>query len=353
MITDIHLQHFRSYTDASFDFKPGVNIIVGPNTSGKTNLLEAVLIIASGSSYRGDGQELIEFGYNFTRIEAHTPNGSRVVKIELESNRAQKLFEINSQKFKRLGMTRTVPAVVFQPDHLRQLIGSPESRRNFVDDLLAQTITGFSKLRSDYRRALAQRNTLLRNSSKTPTPLLFVWDVRLSSLGGQIAQLRLKLLDSINAQLGKIYQSISSTKDSTELSYKTSCDSGQYETTLLRKLKENVDTDLQRGFTAHGPHRDDILIMLDGHPISEIASRGEVRSLLLSLKVIEARLIEDSRGVPPLLLLDDVFSELDGARRRSLTKYLQNYQTFITTTDADIVLHHFTEECNVIATQPD
>jgi DNA replication and repair protein RecF len=117
---------------------------------------------------------------------------------------------------------------------------------------------------------------------------------------------------------------------------------------LLHNLEIGLERDMLRGFTSVGPHREDMLITFNGHPASETASRGEARTLVLALKVIELQLLEQARGLTPLLLLDDVFSELDGARRRALTEYLSNYQTFITTTDADVVIQHFTESCQII-----
>jgi DNA replication and repair protein RecF len=117
----------------------------------------------------------------------------------------------------------------------------------------------------------------------------------------------------------------------------------------LHKLEESVDLDVLRGFTPYGPHRDDLQVLIDGHPVSEAASRGETRTLVLALKVLELQLVEEARGVKPLLLLDDVFSELDASRRKALTRFVAGYQTFITTTDADIVARHFTKELTKIS----
>jgi DNA replication and repair protein RecF len=132
------------------------------------------------------------------------------------------------------------------------------------------------------------------------------------------------------------------------LQYQSSCNQEQYSSDLLHKLEQSTQRDLERGFTTHGPHRDDFGILLKDKPVQEAASRGETRTLLLALKVLELRLLETKRQQKPILLLDDVFSELDGARRRALTEVLHDHQTFITTTDADVVLKHFTDKSNVI-----
>jgi DNA replication and repair protein RecF len=122
----------------------------------------------------------------------------------------------------------------------------------------------------------------------------------------------------------------------------------QYSSELLHKLEASLHKDLERGFTSYGPHRDDLLVSIEDHPINESASRGEVRTILLGLKIIELQIVEEVSGQKPLLLLDDVFSELDGSRRRMLTTSMTGYQTFITTTDADVVVRHFMDNCRIL-----
>ncbi len=348
MITDIRLQQFRSYTDESFELSPGVNIIVGANASGKTNLLEAILVSCLGSSYRAKDSELIGFEKPWARIDVHTVEGSRVVKLEPQpSGLVRKSYEIQDQKFVRLSLQKTIPVVLFEPNHLLLMTGGPELRREYIDNLLEQTVPGFSNVRKQYRRALSQRNALLKQGPSIKMQL-FAWNIRLSELGGQVVKHRLQLIEQLNKDIEGLYQSLSHTKTTVSLQYQTNCLVTQYSSDLLHKLEAGTDTDFLRGFTAYGPHRDDLVVLLDGHTMQTSASRGETRTILLALKVLELQLLESIRGVKPILLLDDVFSELDGARRRALTSYLEPYQTFLTTTDADIVLKHFTESCNVI-----
>jgi len=175
--------------------------------------------------------------------------------------------------------------------------------------------------------------------------------VRLSGLGEQIAQARIGLIGDMNKKVESLYRKLSKTKSSIRLNYRTSFSGDSYASGLLHKLEVHQAEDFERGFTAYGPHREDLEVFLDNHLAQEIASRGEARTLLLVLKILEAEIIEQAREVRPILLLDDVFSELDGARRQALTKFLQPYQTFITTTDADVVLQHFTESANIIPVQ--
>ncbi len=346
-LTDIRLQNYRSYTDASFELAGGVNIIVGPNASGKTNLLEAIIMIALGKSYRAKDVELVAHAAPWSRIDAHSVEGLRTVKLITDQGLFRKEFEIDDLKLKRLLLNRTVPTVLFEPDHLRLLHGSPERRREYMDNLLEQLSPGFTALRRNYKRALAQRNALLKNNVRM-NDQLFVWDLRLSDLGGQIALHRNELITQISERIETIYQSLAKSSDDVQVSYESSCDVTQYGSSMLKILQANHIKDIERGFTSAGPHRDDMVLTLKGYPAQEAASRGEIRTLLLSLKIIELELIEVSRNQKPLLLLDDVFSELDGARRKALTDVIKGYQTFITTTDADVVVQHFTENCHII-----
>jgi DNA replication and repair protein RecF len=349
MITDIRLQHFRSYSDAFFDIDAGVNIIVGPNASGKTNLLEAVLVVAHGSSYRAKDQELVQFGSQWARIDAHTASGERTVKIKAEPTPG-KSFVIDEQLITRLHQSRTLPVVLFEPNHLLLLSGSPDLRRSFLDDLIEQTEVGFGNVRRHYRRVLSHRNALLKKNPRDLTEQLFVWNVRLSELGGQMAKRRQALIGRFNEHAEELYCSLASRDNKIILEYASRFNPETYESQLLHKLESSTELDVLRGFTAYGPHRDDLRVLIDGHEASETASRGETRTLVLALKVMELKLLEELRNAKPLLLLDDVFSELDSQRRQALTAYVADYQTFITTTDADVVAQHF-KFGNVISTQ--
>ncbi len=350
MIDNIRLQNFRSYSDDTFEFGPGVNIIVGPNASGKTNLLESLLTVSLGNSYRSSTKGLIKFDKPWARLEAGTDQGQRIVKLETGDTNIRRSYEIQDQKYSRLPLNKTIPLVLFEPEHLRLLSGSPERRRQYLDDLLEQTTPGYSKLRKTYSRALAQRNALLKKGSHEAEKQLFVWNIRLSEVGGQIAIERQKLCNQIAEQINPIYTKLSSQKPKISLIYDASCTIDNYSNHMLKQLEKHTELDFRRGFTAHGPHRDDMLVLMDGRNDQDVASRGEIRTLLLCLKIVELRILESLRGQKPLLLLDDVFSELDGKRRQALTKFLKNHQTFITTTDADVVVQHFMNDCTIIPT---
>jgi len=350
MITDLRLRDFRSYRDSSFELSPGVNIVVGPNASGKTNLLEAILVLALGRSYRAHDNELVRYNQPWARLDADlAEGGQRVIKLTVRPQ-ASKTFDIGGKQYTRLTRDRSLPLVLFEPDHLRLLSGGPERRRDYLDDLLEQTTNGYAALRRQYRRTLAQRNKLLKQTNSLLPAIMFPWDLRLSELAGQIVRARADLVARIDAETGQLYKALSHAKTKVRLSYQNSWSAENYQSHLLKRLETDLSIDRQRGFTGAGPHREDLAVFFDGHPAQETASRGEARTAVLALKVTELRLIQAAHdGRVPLLLLDDVFSELDGARRHALTDYLAPYQTFITTTDADLILQHFAAKCNVIA----
>lgn len=348
MIQSLRLQNFRSYKDATFEFEKGVNIIVGPNASGKTNLLEAIQVICLGISQRGKDIELVRFNKPWARIDAGSES-PRAVKIQrVGASNSAKSFIIGGQDLRKLPLTKTLPVIIFEPNHLQLLVGRPELRRDYLDDLIEQSAPKYNQTRQKYRRALSQRNFLLKKNFEMAKKQIFSWDIRLSQLAGEIIHQRLALLKEINADISELYKKLARTKIDVRLEYQSPSKLTNYETNLLKDLSSNLELDCLRGFTARGPHRDDFIILMDNHSAGEAASRGEVRTLLLALKIIEVRLLEKNRGQKPLLLLDDVFSELDGARRRALTKFLKKYQTFITTTDADVVVQHFMDQAHII-----
>jgi DNA replication and repair protein RecF len=346
MITDLRLQHFRSYDDQSFEFGSGVNIVVGPNASGKTNLLEAILVLARGNSYRVADGDLVQFDQDWARLDADLISGGKRTLKLTPLQKPAKTYELDGKAYQRLSLQHSLPVVLFEPNHLRLLTGSPEGRRSYLDDILEQTQPGYGAMLRHYRRALAQRNALLKTSRAHDQ--FFVWNLRLSELGGHIVKARAGLVDTICSSVEDLYRDISRSQTAIEISYETKLNLHHYESQLLHNLESGLEKDMLRGFTSVGPHREDLAVLFNGRPASETASRGEARTLVLALKIIELQLLEATRGVTPLLLLDDVFSELDGARRRALTEHLSRYQTFITTTDADVVIQHFTESCTII-----
>ncbi|MCA9327357.1 DNA replication and repair protein RecF, partial [Candidatus Saccharibacteria bacterium] len=324
--------------DASFEFGTGVNIIVGPNASGKTNLLEALLLISNGSSYRAADAELITHSKEWARIDVHV-DGAVERSIKLQQ---KKTYIIDEKEYQRLTHAKKLPIVLFEPNHLLILPGPPEGRRAYLDDLLEQTNPEYSSLRKNYRRVVAQRNALLKHPHAHKQDF-FPWNLRLSELGAVIHRARAELVTKLNTDIKPLYKELSSGSTEIELTYDSKFPSTEYESRLLHALEDNLNKDIARGFTSYGPHREDMGVWFDGHLVVDVASRGETRTATLALKILELETLQETLNQKPILLLDDVFSELDGARRRALTTHLQRYQTFLTTTDADIVIKHFTD----------
>jgi DNA replication and repair protein RecF len=255
---------------------------------------------------------------------------------------------IDDKPYSRLPFDQRLPVIVFEPNHLYYLTTSPEMRRSLLDDLIEKCEPNFNKLKSNYTRTLKQRNTLLKQPLQTVKKQIFAWDVRLSELAGQYFQHRIAYLDKINQSSSEIYANIAGGSHSLFFNYDTSVTSSGYGSSLFTALQNTLEHDHLRGFTTHGIHRDDIAIIIDGKDMRDVASRGETRSILLTIKITEAQLLESVLTKPPIMLLDDVFGELDGARRKQLIEFIKTNQTFITTTDADVIGHDFVTKSNVI-----
>lgn len=341
MISGVRLRQFRSYSDQAFELESGVNIVVGPNASGKTNLLESLYVLAQGKSFRARDKDLVMIGRDWARIESESENSKRSVSLENSGDKISKTISVDASKHKRLPTAKRLPVVLFVPDHLQLLTGSPERRRNYLDNLISQLFPTRSPVFSRYQRALQQRNSLLK-TDQIDKDQLFVWNVKLAELGSKINLWRHQLIDELNKQASKTYSEISNQSHKVKFTYHDSVKRGDYQSNLNKELEQHSDH--TAGFTTKGPHREDFSIELDSKDSSVSASRGETRSLVLVTKIVEMLLTEQVAGSKPLLLLDDVFSELDGARRRHLAKRLANYQTVITTTDADAVVEHFSQD---------
>lgn len=349
IFTDIRLQNYRSYIDTSFELSAGVNIVVGPNTAGKTNLLEGLMMIAVGKTYKGGDGLVLNRDSDWARLDVHTDtNELRTIKITKNNlSKITKTLEIDDKVYKKITPQIKQPIVLFEPNDLNLLNSQPTDRRDYFDNFIEQINFNHDQLTSDLRRIIAQRNRLLKNQ-KLDKNQLFTWDVRLCEVADVVVKNRLDLIQKLNEKINDVYNFVASSGAKIELVYSTKIDTSNYSSSLIKNLSEKLELDVIRGFTSVGPHRDDIIVMFDNQPLINTASRGEVRTFMLALKIIELQILEGMTDKRPLLLLDDVFSELDGARRRALTNYLNKYQTIITTTDADVIAKNFSQKANVI-----
>ena len=344
MLQTLQLQNIRSYANGLFEFKPGVNIIVGPNASGKTNLLESIALLCQGSAFKSTDENMIRLQEPWGRIDGTISSVFRTAKLQRDPFR--KTFILDDIEKKRLSSRASYPVVLFEPEHMLLLSSEPERRRSYIDTVLKLTEKEFSQTTTKYKRALAQRNRLLKTENVQAGDM-FVWDLQISELAGKIVEARQAYITKANKELTRRYRSVSGNKETLQLHYESKVEPGNYAASLMDMLANSFETDRLRGFTGVGPHRDDVRILLNERDARTDASRGESRSIILALKITELELVARDQDRQPLLLLDDVFSELDGKRRQTLAKTLQKYQTFITTTDADVVIEHFTES-NII-----
>lgn len=332
MITNIFLKNFRSHQSLQLDLSHLTNVIIGPNGSGKTNILEAILMLSQGKSFRANDSAVINFNSQTAKVSADISGYARAITLELQSDsRVDKTFAIEGKHYKRLTFHKTIPVVLFEPNFIQLLSRGPETRRDYFDGVLARTQADYQPLINNYRRVLAQRNSLLKQAI-VPADQLFVWDIKLGELAGKIVQKRLHFIDLLNRTLSTIYSTIAGAPHTIAVEYVTRVNTKDYVNRLISGLQKAITKDKERGFTSLGPHRDDVLFFINGEPAVTSASRGENRTLLLALKIIEADTLEVARAQKPLLLLDDVFSELDETRQTHLVDYFQSNQVIITTT---------------------
>jgi DNA replication and repair protein RecF len=285
--------------------------------------------------------DLIHEGDDWLRLEAEseTASGShilssRVIKIEKKPNShlPSKKFEINDKVSTRLKLDDVLPVVLFEPEAMRLLTGEPELRRKLVDQMVENLNPSYAETLKHYKRALVQRNRLLKSPTPAPDDQFFVWNVRLSELGSRIIQARQELVNKLSETTSETYSHISGKPEKLTLEYKTKFSGTQSASSLLNRLTETLDRDRLVGFTTNGPHRDDIGFLLNNQPSSTTASRGETRSIVITLKKLEADLITKLTGKPPLVLFDDIYGELDATRQKNLLSLLPGCQVVVTTT---------------------
>jgi len=347
------LHNFRSYSRFAVALGSGVNIIVGPNGSGKTNLLEAVYVLSTGGTFRGAERDLVSHGSDWFRLEGLWDDQQRILTYALRSGQtADKQFNIDGSKKARLAHSLRIPVVLFEPDHLRLLTDSPAIRRNYLDSILVSLQLDYSRLKHQFERVLLQRNNLLKSrlSPKKLDDSLFVWDIKFAELANLVVQRRRALIGDISESLSGIYSEIAHKESTVSASYVTSVNGENYQAQILHLLQKRRSDDLVRGFTTIGPQRDDFNLTLNGLRAEVSASRGEIRTLLLALKMIELRLEGRNTDHSPLLLLDDVFSELDTTRQAALAEAASKYQTIITTTEVSRLKSYFNKNYNLIST---
>jgi len=353
-VAHLSLHDFRSYPTAEVEIGPGVTAFVGRNGQGKTNLIEAIDYLSSLSSHRvAADAPLVRRGADQAIIRAAVVRDERraVLEIEINPGRSNRARINKSPLPKAKELLGLVKTVVFSPEDLALVKGDPSERRRFMDDLLVQVSPRFAGTRADYDRVLKQRNSLLKTSrvsrrarenDETLMSTLAVWDSRLAELGAEIMRKRIELVDDLTPLTGKAYELVArgATRDDAVLTYKPSLALRQaqepmgaeddLEQAILAELARRRTEELDRGLTLVGPHRDDVLLTLGDLPVKGYASHGESWSFALALRLASYDLLR-SEGDDPVLILDDVFAELDTGRRIQLAELVAGAEQVLIT----------------------
>lgn len=336
----LKFENYRNLKDNIITPCENVNVIYGDNAQGKTNLLEALWLFCGGHSFRGTkDSEVINFDKNFAKIETRFFGQEReqTAKITFHSNK--KSVEINGvDKKSSASLIEKYCAVVFSPDHLNLIKRGPSQRRKFIDSAICREKLRNAVILSKYNKVLNQRNSLLKNIVRNPSleKTLNVWDEPLISNGTYLIKARIEYIKLLSKYAENYHLGISEGKEKLSVNYISSCginDSfslDEIKYALTEKIENNRKEDIKSGFTNFGPHRDDMDILINDRSTKLYASQGQQRSAVLSLKLSEASILKEKMGEEPIILLDDVMSELDLKRQNFLLNKLDNCQVFIT-----------------------
>ena len=327
IIKSIKLINFRNHTNYFLECKDNTSLILGENGSGKTSVLEAIYILTRGKSFRATDTEILKRGCDFYRIELEYQNGEKIIAT---FNQKTKNFLILDQKTHRLPKKTKYPVILFLPSDLNLISHSPSRRRDYFDKIFTQLDENYHQKLLKYEKALKQRNELLKKSPSRDH--LFSWNLILSKYGSELFNARKNFIQEINSKLTETYRSIAKNQDKIKIDYLSEVNNLS-EANYLKSLELAYEKDCLLGHTSFGVHRDDYLFLFNNKEANGSASRGETRSIILALKFIEADLIEKTLNKKPIILLDDVFSELDQTRRTCLVENFKNHQVIITSVD--------------------
>ncbi len=349
LLDSIDALDLRGYASLQVAFQPGAQLIHGPNAAGKTSLLEAIALLAWGRSHRtsADG-ELIRWGRDLARVEGRLGGGD-VIEVAIARSGAdgrggRKRIRINGVGRRATTLGRHLRVVLFAPEEMLLVIGSPSLRRAAIDSLAAARFPAYADDLSTYGRTLQQRNSLLRaiREEQASRDQLHFWDETFLDTGGRVVEARLRLLDALAEPLAAAHREIAPDEAAAgglTVRYVTNAPMLPGESprdALARRLQDTADKEVWNGSTVIGPHRDDLAFELAGRDLAGFASRGQQRTAILAFKLAELDLLTELDGRPPLLLLDDVFSELDPERRSHLVRRIAALpQAFVTTTTLD------------------
>ncbi|MBQ8308320.1 MAG: DNA replication/repair protein RecF [Clostridia bacterium] len=343
-IKKLFLQNFRNYECENFLFSDGLNVLFGKNAQGKTNCAEAVFYLCTGASLRiRHDKQLVKMGAETAKIVAEAENRYGKVTIEAEISENKREIRVNGSKInKNADLMGHVNSVFFSPGELRLIQDGPDERRRFMNISISQTSPAYYTALLRYNKILDQRNALLKNPDYSLVlDTLPVWDEQLCRYAAVIVKKRREFLEKLSPYAKEMHAFLTDDQEELEVkldkTYKG--DEEELAATLARRLSNNYDKDLRLGFTTVGPHRDDLDVTISGVDAKAYASQGQTRTAALSLKLAEVQIFKDLSGEYPILVLDDVMSELDLPRRKKLLKRISGIQTILTCTHAERVLY--------------
>ena len=351
VIKKLTLQNFRNYERETFCFSEGLNVLSGKNAQGKTNCAEAVFYLCTGSPLRiRHEKQLIRFGQEKAYLAAETQTRAGTVKLEAEITESGRTLFVNGNKISRfVDFLGHMTSVFFSPGELRLVQDGPDERRRFLNLSISQTSPSYGSALLRYQKILDQRNNLLKSKDvDTILATLPVWDEQLALYASRIVRARRDFIKQLSPLAAAAHAELTDNRESLSVSAE-----GNYPETeeeiqkkLVREMAGAYERDIRLGYTTVGPHRDDLKILIDGADARGYASQGQTRTAALSLKLAEAEIFKMLTGEAPVLILDDVMSELDLMRRKKLVERTQGLQCILTCTHAERVLYG--QECTKI-----
>ena len=341
IINSIELQDFRNYETLKLDFDSGTNILYGDNAQGKTNVLEAIYICATTKSHKSNkDREIIHFDKEEAHIRMYLEKDAYEYKVDMHLRKSKsKGIAINGQKIKKAAdLIGLLNVVFFSPEDLSIIKNGPSERRRFVDMELCQLDKSYIYNLNQYNKIVNQRNKLLKDFYQNSDLLetIHIWDSQLLSYGKQIISRRRNFIENLNQIIYDIHLKLSGGREKLVISYEPDVLEEEYE----EKLKNGMDRDLRLKQTSIGPHRDDFSFIVNEVDIRKYGSQGQQRTAALSLKLAEIELVKKITKTCPLLLLDDVLSELDSHRQNHLLNSIGDIQTIITCTGLDDLINN-------------
>ncbi len=337
-INKIKLYNYRNYENIEIEFDKNINIIIGKNAQGKTNLIEAIYVTSMGKSFRtSKDNELIKFNSEFCKINSEYIKYEEDGNVEVAISKDKKAIKVDGVNIKKISqLMENVLTVVFSPEDLKIVKEEPQKRRNFIDRELCQLkISYFSNL-GNYKKILLQRNSYLKEKN-TDENILEVLDDQLADYGSKIIIERNQFVKNLNEISKNIHKKITNKREEIDIKYLSDIpiedNISIIKENFINILKKNRNNDLYKKTTTRGPHRDDLKIIINKNDARKFGSQGQQRTAALSMKLAEIELIKKEKKETPILLLDDVMSELDSERQKFLINYLEDVQIFITTTE--------------------